>query len=229
MKIIKHLYENVAQVACSCCMENHYVKFDICKGFHTDEDKEALYITIKDTSPFSFKQRLGHIFKTFRTWKSNRNYGSDMADQGVLIHKEQLGELYSCLKEALLKYKILTDDDFEHIEKSLPLFLDFKYPIEWKGKAGISFHDYTWVPFVGDDFVISTMVNNNMELCDSNINFGYKFNDNIRFKDIRRYAFYHLFYKSNTMLGGDSEGFLNIDNTITLLKVLHYFSLHLKD
>ena len=47
MKIIRYMYESLAEVHCSCCMEEHTIRFDLCKDFHNDSEKDALYVPLE--------------------------------------------------------------------------------------------------------------------------------------------------------------------------------------
>ncbi len=221
MRIIRYLYERIAEVHCSCCMDEHIAIFDICKD--TTDPEEALYITIKDLNRFSLKDRLRHYFYFMRNWKKYID-GEDIINHGILLHREQIKELYHLLIFALKGHNIIKDEDIE-CDYSLS---EKTVPVIFRGRKKKDKHiEDVRVPFIGDDFVVSLDIFHHKESGKDlikDITFGYKLNECYKEdrKSVRRLAWYHLIYGSNNFLGGNYEGFLSKENTIKLLKLFCY-------
>lgn len=231
MKIIRYLYESIARVDCSCCMESHTIKFDLCKDFNSSEDDDALYISIKDDDR-RLKDRIKNSFHFIKNWKKYSS-GEYMTSHGVLIKPEQLKELYDVLKEKLIEYNIFTNDDILIIEKEYNPNDDIKFPIKWISKNNkiTRNNDFTWVLYDDGEFVISTDItyeDGERKFMDNDILFGYKLHKNVTKKDIRRWAFYHILYNSKTFIGGEWEGFITKSNTIKMMSVFYYLLHNLK-
>lgn len=231
MKIIRYHYESIARVDCSCCMETHTAKFDLCKDFDSSKDDDALYISIKDDG-YAFKNRVKNAFNFIKDWKKFSS-GEYMTSHGILIKPEQLKELYTILKEKLLEYNIFTNDDILLIEKDYIPNDDIKFPIKWISKNSkiTRNNDFTWVLYDDGEFVISvdiTYEDGERKFMDNDIVFGYRLPENIKSKDVRRWAFYHILYNNKTFIGGEWEGFIIKSNTIKMMSVFYYLLHNLK-
>jgi len=228
MKIIRHLYESIAQVDCSCCMESHTIRFDLCKNFDSSIDDDIFYISIKDDD-YGFTNRIKNSFNFIINWKKY-SFGEYITSHGVLIKKQQLIELYSILKEKLLEYNIFNNNDISIIEGNF-IPDDVKFPIRWIGKNP-RHNDFSWILYDDGEFVISTDItykDDEKTFMSDDIVFGYKLHKNIRFKDRIRWAFSHIFYGNKTFLGGEWEGFVVKSNTIKMMSTLYYLIHNIKE
>lgn len=219
------MYETLAEVHCSCCMEGHTLRFDLCKDYHNDTEHEALYIVIKDHGKYTLTERLKRAFYFIRKWKDYID-GENITSHGVLMHGEQLTELYPILKDKLLEYKIIDDEDLAFIEGDSEIDLLSKtVPATFKDRKGKKTIHQEPVPFIGDDFVLALDIFF-AESIDKHllrdITFGYKLNEHYTKRDAWRMAFYHILYNSNNFIGGDYEGFMSKDNTVKLLRIFYH-------
>jgi len=231
MKIIKFNYESIALVECSCCQEDHTIRFDIYKDYKAGFDEDTLYIVIKDNSKYGFFSRINKVIYFMKNWKSFVD-GNNIAWHGTLIHKKQLEELYPLLIDSLSRYNILTPADINNINVNTKL-LDKKFPVTWTGKGGKkSTHGYNWVPFMADDFnihVFGDVKDDKFVVEDNDICFGYNLSDATRFKDVWYLVRRYIFDNHNNFISGNFEGFLTKENTIWMLSTFKYFISNLKD
>lgn len=248
MKIIRHGYDRVARLDCSCCMEDHTATFDIVTTYNEDKDKScfedyALYIKIEDKNlmDVGFFFRLKEYIKFKRNWK---NYidGKLMTAHGILIHTDQYEELYQVLKDGLTKHNILSPEEVDFIENTEHTFLDKKVPIElikYNPKALIKKNTYTpedewtWIPFMGDDFVLSVdqfadedKSTNKVWVADTV--FGFKLNEEETKKDVNKMARRYLWNEWYGFIAGNFEGFMTKENVVKFLSFLYYFPKTLK-
>lgn len=229
MKIIRYQYKSLAEVYCSCCMEDHTLRFDLCTDYHNDSEHDALYIVIKDYAKYGLRDRLNRAWNFIWNWKKYID-GDNINAHGIFMRKEQIKELYPILRDKLREYDIITDLEVVEIEtgKFDPFYNVKDINVVWRSKKGKSKTvERIFIPFIGDGFLISINTcegkNNELHMVQE-ITFGYHLNKHTTRKDAWRMAFYHLFYHSNDFIGGDFEGFIKKDNVIQMLKVLYYFS-----
>lgn len=245
MKVIKRGMEPVAHVLCSCCQEDHSATFEINKNFTQDEkrskewnikhpDEDVLYITIKDIPRFRFFQRLKQSWDFLINTKSYF-FGKNIVNNGIIIHTDEIEELYNTLKPELIKYNIISEDEFKEIENGEYKFPQRKYPItciqynfETKKKSSyISDKEFTWIAFNNDSFVVHTDIDIEKDKRFwREIVFGYRLSRH-EVKDrryIRREAWRYIFKKDYAgFIGGEYEGFMSKKSTIRFLELLQYF------
>lgn len=224
MKIIRYMYNTITEVHCSCCMEDHTARFDICKDYDgkTIFTDSALYIVIREHNKNPIKDRLKRSLYFIKNWKKYIN-GDDIASNGILMKVEQTKALYDTLVPALLDAKILTKDDLDIIEKDGKDYTpDRLIPITYKNKKQTEDMN---VSLIGDEFVISL---DTFESDDKtyfrDLTFGYRLYKEYTFKDVIQMTFYHFLYGSNNFVGGDFESFMNKDEVLKMLKVFYYLN-----
>jgi hypothetical protein len=207
-------------------MEDHTIRFDICEDYHTDDDKQALYIVIKEHGKHSLRERIRRAKYFVKNWKKYVD-GEDIISQGVLMKTKQIEELYDVLLSSLKEADILNDKDVAFIENGEYNFLNKKVPVVYKNKK---FKTQTVeninVLFMGDEFVISVDTFTDKETGKEyfrDMTFGYRLHENYTKKDAFEMAFYHLLYGSNNFVGGDFEGFMTKDNVVDMLKIFYYY------
>jgi len=211
MKIIKYLYEPILELQCSTCMEEHTMRFDICKDFKNDENHEALYVDLISEYTPGFFERLKTFFHYRKNWKKYIN-GKEQTYNGITLDITQIREMYPILIDKLLKYETITLKDVEEIES-------------WDNFPTIEYDKDGWaeqIIFNGNDIVLS------IEAHESNgkniiqfFTLGYRFYDEMKQKDINRRTWYYLIYKSKAMIS-NYEGFIDYNNTKLFLSVLYY-------
>jgi len=225
MKIINYLYESIAEIHCSCCMEYHTMRLDLCKDFEDD----ILYITIKDAD-YNFFDRIKNSYKLLYNWKKYLDINEFITSYGILIKPIQIYELYNLLKKNFIEYNIFDKNDLITIEDNNWIPDDVKFPIKWANKK-LDSNDFTWILYNDGEFVISidiTYKNNEIKFTSNDILFGYRLPQYMKFKNILRWSFYHIFFNNKIFLGGEWNGSVSKANTIKMMSTFYYLLSNLK-
>ena len=221
MKVIKSRSEQVCEVHCTCCEEDHRFEVERNKNFGKGKWEDDIFYVKFFSCDLPLKERIREIRHIMKNFESHKN-GIHQAWNGILLDSDQLGELYGLLYSEVQVNDILDASDLEYIDKNIDL-----KPIKFDDKDNWK----TWILSKSrDGLVFSTDLYYNVdkEYQVADIAIGWSVPEEMTKKELRKRCIKYLFKRSNYYFE-HYECFLFKSDVVELLAAMNAFLNALED